>query len=38
MKAYKLAATEKEILSSLDHPFLPSLLTYFDKTFSESTI
>ncbi|GLJ57718.1 hypothetical protein SUGI_1369050 [Cryptomeria japonica] len=30
MKAYKLAATEKEILSSLDHPFLPSLLTHFE--------
>ncbi|GLJ47512.1 hypothetical protein SUGI_1003110 [Cryptomeria japonica] len=38
MKDYKLVATEKEILSSLDHPFLPSLLIHFDKTFSESTI
>ncbi|GLJ16972.1 hypothetical protein SUGI_0293510 [Cryptomeria japonica] len=28
--ACKMAATEKEILSCLDHPFLPSLLTHFE--------
>ncbi|GLJ16980.1 hypothetical protein SUGI_0293640 [Cryptomeria japonica] len=28
--AYKMAATEKDILSSLNHPFLPSLLTHFE--------
>lgn len=28
--AHKLAATEREILSSLDHPFLPSLLNHFE--------
>ncbi|GLJ16983.1 hypothetical protein SUGI_0293670 [Cryptomeria japonica] len=28
--AHKIAATEREILSCLDHPFLPSLLTHFE--------
>ncbi|KAH9330313.1 hypothetical protein KI387_002421, partial [Taxus chinensis] len=28
--ACKMAANEKEILSSLNHPFLPSLLTHFE--------
>ncbi|GLJ16981.1 hypothetical protein SUGI_0293650 [Cryptomeria japonica] len=28
--AQKMAVTEKEILSCLDHPFLPSLLTHFE--------
>lgn len=27
---HKLATTEREILSSLDHPFLPSLLNHFE--------
>eukprot|EP00253_Pinus_taeda_P031647 PITA_31647 len=29
-EAFKMAAEEKEILSMLDHPFLPSLLTDFE--------
>lgn len=29
-KAFDMAAKEKEILSTLDHPFLPSLFTHFE--------
>lgn len=29
-RAFNLAATEKEILSTLDHPFLPSLVRHFE--------